>query len=178
MNPWMVLAWIVTAGSLAGLVVTLVRTWFGSQPTAENDPGDARRGFSLERYQVMNRLLSARDVQFLEAQPGLSAKRRARWKHDSLRIFRLYLSELTRDFHALHAEARRMVAESHSESLELASILVRQQVAFWRARIILEVRLLMFACGIGAVDVSPLLQMIDAMSMDLRRLVPAPAEAL
>lgn len=178
MNPWIVLAWVVTAGSVAGLAAMLGWMWLGSRKSEENDQGDVRPGFSLARYQVMDRLLSARDLQFLSAQPGLTAKRAARWKRDSLRVFRLYLSELTRDFQALHAEARRMVAESHSPSPELASTLVRQQVAFWRARMILQARLGMFTLGIGTVDVAPLLQMVDAMRMDLRRLVPEPAENL
>jgi hypothetical protein len=177
MNPWIVLAWVVTAGSVAGLVAGLGWAWFSSRSNAENDTGDTRPGFSLERYQVMNRLLSARDLQFLAAQPGVTANRRARWKRDSVRIFRRYLSELTRDFQTLHAQARRLVAESRSESPELASTLVHQQAAFWRARIILEGRLLMFAFGIGAVNVAPLLQLIDAMRMDLRRMVPEPAAA-
>lgn len=175
MNPWIVLGWLVTAGSLGGLVAALGWTWFSSRNIAENDRGDARRGFSLARYQVMNRLLSARDVEFLAAQPGLPANRRARWKRDSLRLFRRYLSALTGDFQALHADARRLVAESRTESPEFASTLVRQQAAFWRARIILEARLLMFALGVGSVDAAPLLRMIDAMRMDLRRLVPEPA---
>ena len=178
MNPWIVLAWIVTAGSVAGLAAALGWMWFSSRKSAENDGEEARRGFSPERYQVMNRLLSERDVEFLAAQPGFTASRRARWKRDSLRIFRLYLNALTRDFQTLHADARRMVAESHSESPELASTLVRQQVAFWQARVNLEARLLMFALGgIGAVDVAPLLQLIDTMRMDLRRLVPQAGSA-
>ena len=180
MNPWILLAWVVTAGALAGLAATLGWAWFSSRKTSsrkasENDRGEARRGFSLARYQVMNRLLSARDVQFLAVQPGFTASRRTRWKRDSLRIFRRYVSELTRDFQALHAEARRMVAESRSGSPELASTLIRQQAVFWRTRTILEARLLMFRLGVGTVDVEPLLHMIDAMRMDLRRLVPQPA---
>jgi len=177
MNPWIVLAWVVSAGSVAGLAAAVGWIWLSSRKSGSNEQRDAALGFSWARYQVMDRLLSARDVGFLAAQPGFTASRGARWKRDSLRIFRGYLSELTRDFQALHAEARRMVAESRSESPELASTLVRQQVAFWRARMILEGRLLIFALGFGAVDVAPLLQTIDAMRMDLRRLVPAPAEA-
>jgi hypothetical protein len=177
MNPWIILAWIVTAGAGAVFTAALVWIWLGFRNSAGNSHGDVRPGFSLARYQVMDRLLSARDLQFLATQPGFTPGKRARWKRDSLRLFRRYLRDLTRDFQALHAEARRLVAESHSESPELASTLVRQQFAFWRARLVLEGRLLLFEFGIGEVNVTPLLAMIEAMRVDLRRLAPEPGIA-
>jgi hypothetical protein len=183
MNPWMVLAWIVTAGSVAGLVAVLAWMSFGSykfgaKGSRESIARDAASGFSFARYQVMERLLSYQDVQFLSTQEGFHPRIGARWKRDSLRIFRQYLRELTRDFLALHAHARHLVVQSHTESPEFASTLVRQQAAFWRARMLLEGRLVLFQFGIGSVDVAPLLRMIEAMRIDLLRLVPEPAQAL
>lgn len=183
MNPWIVLAWMVTIGSVAGLAAALAWISFhshrpGSQERREGRGGDAASTFSLARYQVMERLLSSQDVRFLAAHRGIHPRLAARWKRDSLRIFRLYLGELTRDFLSLHAHARRLVVESHSESRKFAATLVRQQAAFWRARMILEGRLLLFRFGFGSVDVKPFLGMIEAMRIDLDRVVPEPAQAL
>jgi len=173
---WTAAALIVTTGSVAGLAAVLVRMWLGSRANGEVPEGDARRGFSFDRYQVMERLLSSRDVQYLSSQRGFPPAAAARWKRESLHIFRLYLGELTRDFDALHASARRMVAASHSESPELAATLVRQQVAFFRARVAVEWRILLFRFGMASVDVAPLLAMVDAMRIDLRRIVPDAAQ--
>src|ERR1700722_2420801 len=129
MNPWMILAWIVTAGSVAGLVGVLVWTSFrsgtsrsetsrpetlrsqlrsagsrykeseSSADRREAEPGEHDAAdFSFARYHLMERLLRSDDLRFLCSQTGFSARERARWKRDSLRIFRLYLNELTHDF--------------------------------------------------------------------------------
>ena len=179
MNPWMVLAWLLTAGSVVVLAATagwmLFSRRLGRDRSSESREEAAGAGVSYARYQVMERLLSPRDLQFLSTRPGFTTRASARWKRDSVHIFRLYLSQLTRDFAALHAHARQLVVEAHAESPELAAMLVRQQTAFWRARIALEGRLLLFTLGIGRVDVAPLLAMIEAMRVDLFRMVPSPA---
>ncbi len=183
MHPWLViLAWIATAGSVAGLAAVLAWISFGSEKFGHRrnreSAEDAASGFSFARYQVMERLLSSQDTQFLANQRSFDARAGSQWKRDSLRIFRLYLAELTREFLALHAHARRLIVEAHSESPEFASTLVRQQAAFWLARVALEGRLLLFRFGIGTVDVAPLLAMIEGMRIDLFRLIPEPAQAL
>jgi hypothetical protein len=179
MNPWVTLAWLITIGSVVGFAVAVARMWFGSREAAELERGSLHQNgevpqdldLSFDRYQVMERLLSPRDLQFLASQTGTPAHV-GNWKRESLRIFRLYLNELTSDFHALHSHARRLVAESHSESPELAAALVRQQAAFFRARLGLEARLMLFSLGVGRVDVAPLLHMVETMRLDLGRLVP------
>jgi hypothetical protein len=169
---------MITTGSVVGLAVAVTRMWFGSREhgaVEQSRGGPADPDLSFARYQVMERLLSPRDLQFLASLPGKPARN---WKRESLRIFRVYLDELTNDFQALHGHARRMVAESHTESPELAAALVRQQVVFFRARLALEVRLLLFALGWGSVEVAPLLQMVEAMRLDLGRLVPEAVDPL
>ncbi len=196
MNPWVMTAWLITTGSIAGLAVAVTRMWLGARTRSaerlgagndnareESRGGSAEPEFSFARYQVMERLLAPRDLAFLATQQSLASRPgkpayAGNWKCESLRIFRMYLGELTNDFHALHGYARRLVAESHSESPELAAALVRQRAAFFRARLALEARLVLFAVGLGSVDVAPLLQMVEAMRLDLGRLVPEAEPAL
>jgi hypothetical protein len=121
----------------------------------------------------MQRLLSDDDFTFLASQPGYQRKIGTQWKRERKRIFRLYLNELKADFHRLHADARLMAANADAESSELVAILMRQQIAFWRAIASLEVRLALRAAGIGRIDVAPLLEMLESMRLDLTR-VQAP----
>ncbi len=177
MNPWIVAAWVVTIGSVSGLAGTLLWMRFRSRTNRNMAEDAAGSGFSFERYQVMERLLSSHELHFLASQPD-GARDVRKWKRDSVKIFRLYLGELTADFDALHAMARRMVAESETESAEMASTLVRQQVAFFQARLSLEVRVVLFQWGMGTVDVAPLLQMVEKMRLDLSQLTPAVAQSV
>ena len=176
MNPWIAAAWLVTIGSVGGLAGTLLWMRFRSRKNRDT-AGEASGGvFSFERYQVMARLLSSGDADFLACQ-GRGSEEIRKWRRDSVQIFRMYLGELTADFDALHALARRMVAESHTESPELATTLVRQQVAFFQARLSLEFRVVLFQWGLGTVDVAPLLQMVERMRLDLSQLTPDVAQS-
>jgi hypothetical protein len=170
LNPWITFASIAGIALSAGLVVSLARMWRGTRPSGP--PSGDLAGFSAERYQVMERLLSLRDLQFLASQPGYKPEMHAQWKHESLRVFRLYLNELTLDFHALHAEARRMVVESRTASPEFAAILLRQNVAFFQARLQLEWRLRLFQLGASNVEVASILNLVKSMQLDLSRIVP------
>lgn len=180
MNFWIVIAWIVTVGSVTGLAAALAWTLLHPRSASHKSPEstDVASSFSFARYKVMERLLASQDERFLSTQDGFSPEAAARWKRDSLRIFRMYLRGLTRDFLTLHVHARQLVAASHSPSPALASTLVWQQAAFWRTRILLEGRLLLYRFGLGSVDAAPLLEMMEAMRVDLFRLLPEPTQAL
>jgi ketosteroid isomerase-like protein len=172
------MAWVVAAGTATGLVAALLWMWLEAR--GASDPGRFRAAehFSFERYAVMERLFSAEDLEYLRTQPGATPELAAKWRRESVAVFRAYLAELTRDFHALHAHARHMVAGSRSDSAELAATLVRQQGEFLRARVALEVRLVLFQFGIGKVDAAPLLALLGAMQSDLGRLVPEAAASV
>jgi hypothetical protein len=168
MTVWIAAGWVVTVGSI--VVLSAAIAWFWSQRQGKR-AGDFSEsgGFSIARYQPMEHLLSGEDFAFLASQPGYQPEIGARWKRERRRIFRLYLHELKRDFQRLHAEARVMAANAGAESAELVEILMRQQFAFWRAMAGLEVRLALQAAGIGKVEVRPLIELLEAMRVDLAR---------
>jgi hypothetical protein len=163
---------IAALGVSAGLIVSLTRMWRGSSDSSHSTDTPTHAGFSPERYRVMERLFSSRDLEFLSAQPGYTPEMAANWKRESINVFRIYLDELTADFHSLHAAARQMVAASHAESPELAALLVRQSVAFFQARLLLEWRVLLFRLGASQVDVASIVDLVKSMQVDLSRLVP------
>ena len=162
----LVLAWVVTVGSLILLLWVLIRMLLGrrSFATLESDETD---GFSLEHYQPMGRLMAEEDLVFLKSQPGYRAEIGERWKREGRRIFRLYLAELKADFRRLHAHARELVAASGADSSALAEVLMKQQVMFLMGTTALEFRLALHWMGVGRVDIAPLIQLVEAMRVDL-----------
>ena len=109
-------AWVITVGSLAGLLWWLTRMALRRRHTAAWPDGDVSPNFSLDRYQPMGRLLDEEDLVFLKSQPGYRAEMGVRWRRERRRIFRLYLDELKDDFRRLHAQARELVAQSGADS--------------------------------------------------------------
>lgn len=176
MNLWITFAAIVAVGLATGIAVSFARFSRAGLDNAELPDSDD--SFSLDRYKVMERLLSSSDLDFLASQPGFKPEMAAGWKRESLDVFRVYLRELTRDFHALHARARKMVAESGSDSPELAATLVKQNITFFQARLTLEWRLLLFRFGAPSVDVSTIVDLVTAMQVDLSRMIPETAGTL
>jgi hypothetical protein len=163
----LILAWVITVGSLAGLLWWLTRLAQRRRYSPAWLDGDASADFSLDRYQPMAGLLADDDLVFLQAQPGYRAAMGARWKRERRRLFRLYLQELKSDFRRLHAQAREIVAQSGAESAALVEVLMKQQMMFLRATMALECRLALQVMGIGKVDVAPFMQLIEAMRVDL-----------
>jgi hypothetical protein len=169
MTGWVAASWVVTVGSIVVVSATIAGIWLRRRRNQEADDFGESGGFSLSRYQPMEHLLSEEDFAFLASQPGYEPKIGARWKRGRRRLFRLYLDELKSDFRRLHIQARVMAANADAESAELVGILMRQQVMFWRAMAGLELRLVLRTAGIGKVDIRPLIELIEAMRVDLAR---------
>lgn len=127
--------------------------------------------FSPGRYQPMARLLASDDIEFLRRRVCRRSGIVERWDGARRRVFRLYLSDLAADFHALHAEARALVAESPEQYSDLVGVLMRQQVAFWRAMAGVRARLVLHGLGLGQVDARPLVTALDNMRLEIERSV-------
>ena len=168
MSMTLVLAWVVTVGSLTGLLWALTRMILRRRSAAALD-SDETHGFSLDRYEPMGRLMAEEDLVFLKSQPGYRAEMGARWKRERRRIFRLYLAELKADFRRLHAHAREVVAGSGADSAALVEVLMKQQLTFLMATTALEFRLALQWIGVGKVDITPLIELVEAMRLDLAR---------
>ncbi len=162
----LVLAWVATVGSVTALLWVLTRMMLRRRSFAalgSNETDD----FSLDRYQSMGRLMGEEDLVFLKSQPGYRPEIGERWKRERRRIFRLYLAELKADFRRLHAHARELVSVSRVDSAALVEVLMKQQWTFVLAVTALEFRLALQRIGIGRVDITPLIQLVEAMRVDL-----------
>ena len=158
---------IATVGS--GLVALAVTAWFRL-----SDYGRARRRSSpdeecsLERYQPMARLLAGEDVDGLRRNASCPQVA-IRWERSRRRILRLYLRELAVDFSRLHSKARALVAESPEQYSVLVPVLVKQQFAFWRALVMIEVRLSLGGLNLTPASADKLIGAIEAMQREMSR---------
>jgi hypothetical protein len=170
------LAWIVTIGSLAGLLWAVARIALHRRRVAAWHDRDDSAAFTLEQYEPMGRLLAEEDFLFLKSQAGYRPEIGTRWKRERRRILRLYLSDLKNDFRRLHAQARKLAAHSDVDSADLVKVLMKQQVTFLWTTSYLEFRLALERLGIGKADVARFIELIEAMRVDLaQRTSPLPA---
>jgi hypothetical protein len=127
--------------------------------------------FFPDRYEPMVRLMTDDDLNFLRRTTCLRSGVVARWDRARRRVFRLYLKDLAGDFRCLHTEARALVAESPEQYSDLVGVLMRQQVTFWRVMAGVRVRLALGGLGVGRADIRGLIDVIEAMRLEIERSV-------
>jgi hypothetical protein len=111
------------------------------------------------RYRPMLRLLSDDDLEFVSADPRLKSMLRAKRRD----LFRGYLRCLTRDYAHLLAGVRLAMIQSGIDRPDLARALARNRVFFALAVCKVEFRLAMHAIGSGSVDISGLVDALEAL---------------
>ncbi len=123
------------------------------------------RDFSIARYQPVMRLGGEEDFDFLASLPGYRPATGARLRRERRRILRMYLRDLAQDFRALHAAARKLVADSPAHNSELVGLLLRYQLTFWRSMFLIELRLLAPAARLPRLDLTSLLNPMEIMQI-------------
>jgi hypothetical protein len=114
---------------------------------------------STDRYRPMLRLLSDDDLAFVSADSKMYKKLRARRRD----LFRGYLRCLTRDYAHLLAGIREAMLMSGVDRPDLARALAKNRVLFAVAICKVECRLALHATGVGNVDVSALVDALEAL---------------
>ena len=128
----------------------------------------AEEAYSPARYRPLVRLLESGDEEFLRRHVGCPQVA-AQWQRSQRRIARLYLRELAGDFQRMHREARTLVAQSPAQYAELVPLLFRQQMAFWRALTLIELRLALGGTGIPKVRAEALVGTLERMRSEITR---------
>jgi hypothetical protein len=131
--------------------------------------------FSLARYEPMTRLMDEGDLLFLKSQPGFRPELARKFTQERRRIFRLYLQELARDFHQLHAQARAMVASLPADHSHLVGMLMRQQLRFWYEISAIELSLSLNWVGSHSLNARGLIDALATMHMEINRATMATA---
>jgi hypothetical protein len=117
----------------------------------------------------MVRLLSDEDAAFVSTHKAIARKLRT----DRRKIFRGYLNCLTKDYARLLNGVRLAMVRSGVDRPDLAHALAKNQILFAFALCRIEYRLLLHQVGIGKVDVSGLVDAIDALRTQVSFLAPA-----
>jgi len=163
---------MVTIGAGVALAVLLSRLF--RAPNHGNVSADWLNRFSLERYRVMERLLSKADLSFLESQKGYSPSIGRRLKEERCRIFRLYLHQLKRDFRRLEGVVLLFLAAAEQDRPELAKALLQRRVVFQWAVLVVEWRLFLFRHGLGnAVEAGNLVGALSGLRVELGQIALA-----
>jgi len=123
----------------------------------------------LNRYQPMLRLLSDDDLRFVAGNKVLAKKLRGERKD----IFRGYLRCLTKDYGRLLAGVRLAMVNSGVDRPDLAKALIKNKILFALALCRIEMRLSLYSLGLGRVDVSGLVEAMDALRGQVAFLAPA-----
>lgn len=169
MDLHLVFVWIAVLAVASALLAALLWMRSRARHAADREDLDEAFLFSPERYRPMGALLSGEDEDVLASLPGYRPEIGVRFRRDRRRIFRMYLRDLRRDFHLLHAQARGLAAHAGADSSALIGMLVRQQVTFWWANAMLESRVALHAFGASPVDVRALVDSVERMRIDLTR---------
>jgi len=116
---------------------------------------------SIERYRPMLRLLDDEELRFLRSQPGFTPKIVAQFRRQRCQIFRGCLRSLSIDFGRICMALKLLMLQASTDRPDLASALIRGQVAFACGVLVVHVRLALYTCGIGTVDVTELVKSIQ-----------------
>ena len=130
--------------------------------------------FTVERYRLMERLLSEADFDFLASQKGYEPRIGIDLRRKRGRIMRLYLRRLDADVTRIQKAARLKMACTSGETQEFWVFLLKQSALF-TARItwVRAVLPLYGWGGIVAPDVRPLLDAVDLLATRTRGLAAA-----
>ena len=120
------------------------------------------------RYRPMVRLLSDEDAALVSRDKALARKLRAQRRE----IFRGYLNCLTKDYARLLHGVRMAMVRSGEDRPDLARALAKNRMLFTLALCRIEYRLLLHQAGLGKVDVSGLVDAIDALCAQVSFLNP------
>ena len=126
----------------------------------------------VANYEPMFRLLSLDEVDLLRSQPGYSRRMEAKFRAQRCRIFHGYLRSLRADFQRTCSTLKVVMVQSQSDRSDLASLLLRSQLTFTYRLALVEVNVLMYRSGIGAVDCAALFQAFSNVRTALALMTP------
>lgn len=163
---------IVGCIALAGAAIFLIRK-AAPRPEALPVTADWIEELSVDRYRPMLRLLDEKEMRMLQEQPGFTPQMAAKLRRQRCQIFRGYLGSLSSDFSRICLALKLVMMQAGEDRADLASALVRSQLAFTCGMAMVRVRLALFRWGLATVDAAALLKVFDGMRIELRTLVPA-----
>jgi hypothetical protein len=128
---------------------------------------------SIERYRPMLRLLNQEDLHFLRAQPGFTPRMATDFRIQRCQLFQEYLRDLDSDFKRICMALKVLMVQAEHDRPDLASVLMRNQMTFAYGMTMVQFQLMFYRYGVGTVDITDLVKLLDGLRLELRALVPA-----
>src|SRR5229473_176221 len=126
--------------------------------------------FSVGRYRAMERLLEDADYQYLASKSGNNRTLEKQLRERRLGIFHSYITCLSQDFTRICKAIKKVMVDSQVDRPDLAGLLMKQHFIFTLTVLSIEFRLGLYHFGIGTPDGRDLINSLDAMCGQLRRL--------
>jgi hypothetical protein len=176
MSEGIILFGVVLCIAVACAAIWLIRKLV---PRAEALPvaADWIEELSVERYGPMLQLLDREESRKLSSQPGFTRRMAADLRRQRRQMFHGYLRSLRSDFSRVCLALKRVMLRADEDRSDLASLLIRSQVAFAWGMALVHVRLAFYAWGFGTVEVGDLLKLFGGLRVELRTLVPGTVAA-
>jgi len=124
----------------------------------------------------LNRLLDPADFDYLRRR-GVSEASIKKLRTERRKIYWLCLRSLAQDFNRVYRCINLILIQSPVDRPELAALLAKQKVTFYRNLVMVEFRLGLYACGVERMPVIDLLQPLEALQAQLNQLAMAGAAA-
>lgn len=128
---------------------------------------------SADRYSPMHRLLAEDDIAYLK-RGGFTPRMIYRAKAVRRGIFRQYLRSFVKDYSRLLSGIRTQMAASQIDRPDLAATLARSQALFALGLVKVEMHLTLHSLGIGKVDISGLIGVLDTLREQADQLTSYP----
>ena len=121
-----------------------------------------------------NRLLDPNEISFLR-DSGLSEAKIRIFRRTRRRVFRYYLHDIVQDFYTVDRALRYLLTQSSTDRPDLASVIARQRIQFYRCLLVIQFRLALHACGFDSVPTLDLASALQSLQNELHQLMPATA---
>ena len=122
------------------------------------------------------RLFDQRDILFLRSAPGYNRRMETGFRRRRCRIFRAYLRGLRGEFLAARIELETLRVESAKDHRRLAPMVLRCRMRFAWALIPAYRCLFRYRWGLGRPRLEPVVQRLDGVCGEMRRLTPEISE--
>lgn len=160
--------------AIATATFLLLRSFFaGSRRDDEHSPV---MELCWRDYRPLHRLLDPADFKFLRSR-GVSEQKINKLRTERRKIYRSCLRSLVYDFNVVHQSVNMILVQSRVDRPELATVLAKQKLTFYRNLLIVEFRLALNACGLEQMPTIDLFQPLEVLQSHLSQLAVVGAAA-
>jgi len=125
------------------------------------------REYRRDYYLPLGKLLHPNELARAQALTGVSAASFARFRRARIQSFRGYLSDLRADFNCMEIRTRYLLLSGTAADSKLVEDLNRTKLGFQSRLLRVEIELALFAWGVGSINVSELVEAIEAFDFVL-----------